>query len=240
MRVEPFASKGTRFESTEFRAGFLCLCSVYFASSHNTDFVAVLVHILGVCYLVGTLALDPAEAGYIDHILRAAIGDLRLCGRLWFGRVSWLRRWRILIPCSGLRCGSGRLFHSFLQNRLRYCFLNLLQFCCQGYLRFFRLRKGRLRGRYGGHWAWCGCFLDHRSLGRHSGPQGETGGDHCGYGNLFFMVIPSCDTNKYHTFCRIASRISRNNPAAQCLYKRLQWWQSFVILILIDTMSYQR
>ena len=210
-----------------------------FASAHEPDFVAVLVHFLGVCYLVGALTLDPAEAGYIDYILRAAIDDLRLRGWLWFGRTSWLRCWRILIPCCGLWCGNRQLFHSFLQDRLRCCFLNLLQFCCQGCLRFFRLRKRPLWSGYSGHWAWCGCFLDHRSLGRHSGPQGKTGGDCCGYGN-FFMVISSCDTNKYHTFCRITSRISRNDPAAQCLYKRLQRWRSFVILILIDTMSYQR
>ena len=75
MRAEPFASRITRFESTEFKAGFLCLCSVYFVSAHDTDFVAVLVHILGISNLVGALVLNPAEARYIDHILRAAIGD---------------------------------------------------------------------------------------------------------------------------------------------------------------------
>ena len=132
-------------------SGYLCLCGVFFTSSHNTDFVAVLVHILSVCYLVGALALNPAEAGYIDHILRAAIGDLRLRGWLWFGRASWLRCWRILIPCCWLWCGSRQLFHSFLQDRLRCCFLNLLQFCCQGCLRFFRLRKHPLWSGYSGH-----------------------------------------------------------------------------------------
>lgn len=71
---------------------FLCLCGAFFTSAHETDFISVLVHILGVCCLVGTLALDPAEAGYIDHILRAAIGDFRLWAWLWFGRISWLRR----------------------------------------------------------------------------------------------------------------------------------------------------
>ena len=57
---------------------FLCLCGAFSASTHDTDFVAVLVYILSIFYLVAILAFYPAEAWYIDHILRAAIGDLQL------------------------------------------------------------------------------------------------------------------------------------------------------------------
>ena len=38
------------------------------ASTHDTDFLSVFVYILGIFYLIRTLAFYPAEAGYIDHI----------------------------------------------------------------------------------------------------------------------------------------------------------------------------
>ena len=110
---------------------FLCLCGAFFASAHDTDFIAVFIHILGALCLVGVLALDPAEAGGIDHILRAALGDFRLWDWLWFGRISWLQHWLSLIFYRRYWGGSGQLFISFLQDWLGYRSMFFLHLGCQ-------------------------------------------------------------------------------------------------------------
>ena len=59
----------TDFLSPIFQIGcFIVYAAQFLRSTHDADFVAVLVHILGVYCLVGALAFYPAEAGYIDHI----------------------------------------------------------------------------------------------------------------------------------------------------------------------------
>lgn len=50
-------------------AYFIVYAAQFLRSAHAADFVAILVHILGVLDMVGALALYPAEALDIDHTL---------------------------------------------------------------------------------------------------------------------------------------------------------------------------
>ena len=44
-----------------------------FRLSHDADFIAVLVHVLGVFNMVGALTFQPAEARHIDHVVRSSV-----------------------------------------------------------------------------------------------------------------------------------------------------------------------
>lgn len=86
-------------------------------SSHDTDFVAALVHILSIFNMVGALALGPAEARYIDHIFRAAIGAFRFRKRRL--RSRYRGHWACFIKhhdIDACRCGYP-LFSSTLRRK---------------------------------------------------------------------------------------------------------------------------
>ena len=51
----------------------LALYRTAFRLSHDADFIAVLVHVLGVFNMVGALTFYPAEARHIDHVVRRAV-----------------------------------------------------------------------------------------------------------------------------------------------------------------------
>ena len=63
----------------------------------------------------------------------------------------------------------------------------------------------------------------HRRLEQHSGPQGEIGGNYCGYGNLFFIPVPPqirnerpfswLDRRMIAHFRRCAVRLRASTPA---------------------------
>ena len=154
---------------------FFCLCGAFFQPMIPILFPFSHISSAYSTWL-GALAFYPAKAGYIDHILRAVIGDLQL--RDWL----WIR--------------SRQLFIGFLQDRLSYRSCYFFHLCCQCRRWFCLLRDRRLWRDYYGCWAWCGYFLVHRVLPRHSGPQGETGGNCCGYGNLFFHSGSSSDAKR--------------------------------------------
>lgn len=52
---------------------FIVYAAQFLMSAHGANFVAVLVHILGVLDLVGSLAFYPAKTGDIDHIRQFVI-----------------------------------------------------------------------------------------------------------------------------------------------------------------------
>lgn len=47
---------------------FIVYAAQFLRSAHGANFVAVLVHILGILDMIGAFALYPAKAGDIDHI----------------------------------------------------------------------------------------------------------------------------------------------------------------------------
>lgn len=52
---------------------FIVYAAQFLWSAHGADFVAVLVHILGILDMIGAFALYPAKAGDIDHIRQFVI-----------------------------------------------------------------------------------------------------------------------------------------------------------------------
>ncbi len=92
-----------------------------------------------------------------------------------------IRRWLSLIFCRGRR----RLFVGFFQKQAQLSF----------HLPFPSLLSSGIAGSGGsGSGArvaiTAGVSFVHRSLRQHSGPQGETGGNCCGDGNLVFHSCP--------------------------------------------------
>lgn len=63
---------------------FIVYVAQFLRSAHDADFVAVLVHILGILDMIGAFALYPAEAGDIDHIRQFVIVSYWLRCRFWF------------------------------------------------------------------------------------------------------------------------------------------------------------
>lgn len=138
-----------------------------FHLSHNPDFVAVLIHILGVFHLIGTLAFHPAEARHIDHVVRYAIRRRgRLRSLLWSDilfRWDWyFTRWE-------------RLSRRWLRDNVS--FLDQFQQCCFRLFFLWRydffhlcyLRNFGLCGDYSGWRGQRGCCLSWLLLRSHSG-----------------------------------------------------------------------
>lgn len=164
----------------------LTRCRTAFHLSHDPDFIAVLVHILGVFRMVGSLAFYPAEAWHIDHVVRLAV---RCRGRL-----------RFLLWCGILFRGSlyfalwGRLSRRWLRDNVS--FLDQFLQCCFRLFflwryDFFRLCYLRNFGLCGDCSSWRGqrgCCLGWLLLRPHSGTQCQTGGKRCSRDDLFLRV----------------------------------------------------
>ena len=104
-------------------AYFIVYAAQFLRSAHGANFVAVLVHILGILDMIGSFALYPAKAGDIDHIRQFII-------------VSYWLRCRFRFRLRGL-------YRDGICLRRRYIFL-----FCLGFIFYFRYRDGQLLGGY--------------------------------------------------------------------------------------------
>ena len=102
---------------------FIVYAAQFLRSAHGANFVAVLVHILGILDMIGSFALYPAKAGDIDHIRQFII-------------VSYWLRCRFRFRLRGL-------YRDGICLRRRYIFL-----FCLGFIFYFRYRDGQLLGGY--------------------------------------------------------------------------------------------
>ena len=66
-------AKGRRSVRVRSCGYFIVYAAKFLRSAHGANFVAVLVHILGILDMIGAFALYPAKAGDIDHIRQFVI-----------------------------------------------------------------------------------------------------------------------------------------------------------------------
>ena len=110
-------AKGRRSVRVRSCGYFIVYAAQFLRSAHGANFVAVLVHILGILDMIGAFALYPAKAGDIDHIrqfvivsywlrCRSRLRRMYRSGLCLHRRCSFLFRFELLFY---FRCRDGQL-----------------------------------------------------------------------------------------------------------------------------------